>query len=246
MTGWETSTTYMRDVLVNGRWRIVYPDFRAIRYMEGPWERERLASMALNLAPTDLLLDVGAETGDMTALFSTWLRDGGVMMMEPNPLVWTNARAIFAANNRPAPRAWWVGFASDTTCTPPGVAAQFGVDGWPPDTEGMLVAAHGFRHLAEETDTTPQITIDGFCEQAGMWPTAVTMDIEGAELQALRGATRLLAEHRPLVWVSVHPEFLRHHFGQAPRDLYRFMEDHNYRVTHLGDDHESHVFFEPR
>lgn len=239
---------YFTDVRINGLATLQLPDFRAVRYLaagERGWERERVASMHLNLCDSDTLLDVGSETGDMTALFATWVRD--VLMMEPNPLVWANAKAIFEANALAPPLAHWVGFASTETADAPTptVTEPYGT-GWPACAKGPLVAAHGFRHLAEETDVTPQITIDDFTARAPRRPTAVTMDIEGAELQALRGAERLLTYDRPLLWVSVHPRFLGDWFGQRPADVYRFLEEHDYRVTHLADDHETHVMAEPR
>lgn len=237
-------TPYFTDTTINGQWVMQLPDFRAVRYLKGDHERERMTSMHLNLAETDTLLDCGAETGDMSALFAGWV--GSIQLMEPNPVVWPNMKAIFEANGIAPPTAHWVGFASDTCAMAetPSVADPFGL-GWPDCANGELVAAHGFRHLSEETDTTPQITIDRFAHLVSP-PTAITMDVEGAELQALKGATQLLQEARPLLWISVHPAFLRHHFGQRPADVYRFLEELDYRIVHLGDDHEHHIMAEPR
>jgi hypothetical protein len=72
------------------------------------------------------------------------------------------------------------------------------------------------------------------------------MDIEGAELAALSGARRLLTEHRPLLWVSVHPGQLRQHFRETPAAVYELLESYDYRITHLADDHETHILAEPR
>jgi FkbM family methyltransferase len=242
-----TAPTYFTDVEINGRWRMQLPDFRALRYLQaGPlgWERERIASMAVNLNATDVLLDVGAESGDMTALFARWVNN--VRIMEPNPTAWPNIKAIFDANGLHAPAAHWVGFASDSTgsVTHPAATLDGAGTGWPACVDGPVVAAHGFRHLAEHYDITPQLTIDDFTARTGI-PTAVTMDIEGAELLALQGARRLLTEHRPLVWVSVHPSQIRG-FGHRPVDVYQLLESYDYRVTHLADDHETHIFAEPR
>lgn len=232
-------------VNVNGRWPLRLPDFRAVRYLAaGPagWERERLASMWLNLDTSDVLLDVGAESGDMSALFSTWV--DSIVLAEPNPDVWPNTRAIFDANNRPAPASHWVGFASDRTHSPVG-SDPFG-PGWPACVDGPLAVPGTVRHLNEDTSTTPQTTIDDLTLRLPVLPTAVTMDVEGAELAALTGAARFLAEHRPLVWVSVHPAQLRQRFRARPVDVYALLEAHGYRVTHLADDHETHIFAEPR
>jgi FkbM family methyltransferase len=237
------SADYFVDVTVNGRWQLRLPDFRALRYTTaGPdgWERARLASMHVNLDPSDVLLDVGTESGDMTALLARWVRS--VVAVEPNPVAWPNVRAIFDANGLEPPAAHWVGFVSDVTVRGDD---PFGA-GWPDCVDGPLVAATGLRHLADDEATTPQITIDDLVNRLDEIPTAVTIDVEGAELRALHGASRFLAKHRPLLWVSVHPAQLRRHFRQVPADVYAHLEALGYRVTHLGDDHETHIFAEPR
>jgi FkbM family methyltransferase len=241
--------TFYADVHINGRWWMSLPDFRALRYLQaGPlgWERERIASMHVNLGPHDVLLDVGAESGDMTALFARWVHS--VVMVEPNPVAWPNARAIFDRNGLSAPTAHWVGFTSDTTTSPaPPVTEPFG-HGWPACATGDPVAAHGTKHLAVTLDvvTIPRITLDDLVDRLDDPPTAVTMDIEGAELAALSGARRFLTEHRPLLWVSVHPGQLRQHFRETPAAVYELLESYDYRIHHLADDHETHIMAEPR
>lgn len=54
-----------------------------------------------------------------------------------------------------------------------------------------------------EISDTPTVTLDELVA-AHFAPGLVKLDIEGAELSALRGATRLLAEHRPAWIVEVH------------------------------------------
>lgn len=236
---------FMRSTRVNGRWNVVMPSHRTIRYLEEDmWEKERLASMALHIRPDDVVLDVGAEEGDMSALFASWAYEGGIMLMEPNPRVWPNIKAIWDANHLPTPIATYCGFASNVNETIPGQLPPLTVAGWPPSVNGPVIGDHGFRQLAEETDTTPQITVDELA--AVRVPTVITMDVEGAELAVLEGASETLHVHRPKVWISVHPEFLWHHFQHTAGDIYQFMEECGYRHIHLGDDHESHDLFLPR
>ena len=55
------------------------------------------------------------------------------------------------------------------------------------------------------------LTLDGFAyAETGRVPQAIKMDIEGGEVLALRGMTRLLSEARPLLLVELHgPEAAR-------------------------------------
>lgn len=238
---------YVDSTTINGRWTLRLPAYRAIRYLREPsWEIERLASMFLNIAPTDVIVDIGAESGDMSALFATWVPDGGIILVEPNPKAWPGIKLHWEINDLPMPAATYVGFCAARPGT--AVASDVGrpttPGEWPDCAHGDIDPAQGFRHLAQETDTTPSTTIDRLT--AGGRVDVITIDVEGAELEVLKGARGVLEERRPLVWVSVHPQFMRHHFGQRPAELYSLMEDLDYRVTHLGDDHETHVFFEPR
>lgn len=238
---------YTWPTTINGRWTLRLPAYRAIRYLhEGMWERERLASMWLNLANTDRLLDVGAESGDMSALFASWLSDGGVFLVEPNPRAWPGIRTIWEANALPDPLGWYVGFAAaEERSVPADFEASRKVGSWPACACGPIDPACGFAHLAEQADSISATTIDALAARMGK-VDAITMDVEGAEFEALKGARDTLETERPLVWVSVHRAFMRHHFGQTPAQLRAFMRDLDYDADHLGDDHESHWMFSPR
>jgi FkbM family methyltransferase len=48
-------------------------------------------------------------------------------------------------------------------------------------------------------------TIDELCEARGLAPDVVKIDVEGAELQVLRGMARVMSTSRPLVRVGFHP-----------------------------------------
>jgi hypothetical protein len=70
------------------------------------------------------------------------------------------------------------------------------------------------------------------------------LDIEGAELLALRGAANLIARERPAIVCEVDAEFLEG-FGQQPRDVVEFLgqwgyEPHRYdganrRLERVGE-----------
>lgn len=54
----------------------------------------------------------------------------------------------------------------------------------------------------------PQVALDEFCKARGLAPDVIKIDVEGAELMVLRGAKAVLAQHRPLIFLSVHPREL--------------------------------------
>lgn len=262
------------EVTVNGKWHLTLPEHRArLKEWRTGWEVERLDSMHALLKPDDVLFDVGAEEGDLSALFASWIARpiysrnelmpptfgaGGVVLFEPNPHIWPNIRATWEANRLPHPLGYYVGFASDHTNDAPRALdfdPSFVHGNWPVVTLGPTIINHGFRTLAELQETTPQTTLDDWAQRHDVWPTAITIDVEGAELQVLLGARNLLATRRPKVWVSVHPQMMVNDYAEGLHDptpadcrasLVQFMVDQRYEPTYLGTDHEEHFLFLPQ
>lgn len=227
----------MTPTLINGRWTLNLPEHRAARpeWVTG-WEVQRIATMALVIQPTDVVFDIGAEEGDLSALWASWVPEGRVVVVEPNPRVWPNIKAIFEANSLATPSCF-VGFAA-------GTANSCQLDNiWPECAAGPVIGDHGFLNLAE--DDGARTTIDHLAAAAG-WPNVVTIDVEGAELEVLKGAANVLDDARPEVFVSVHPEFMAHHWRQTPAQLFALMDRHAYRHHLLAADHELHFWFTPR
>ena len=241
--------TRMIPTRINERWTLILPEHRHNRPEWPWWEAARLAAMFNFIGDGDVVIDVGAEEGDFPALFCQWGAE--LILIEPNPRVWPNIKAIFEANEMShRVIGSFVGFASDISAEPTGPTGlsieQAFVKRWPDCADGEVIGDHGFRHLAQETDTTPQETIDNIVERFGRVPTHITMDIEGSELTALRGATRTMTEHRPYVWVSVHKDTMMDFYCANPEEVYKLMEEHKYERVFISYDHESHELFVPK
>lgn len=281
-------TVPMVETKINGRWRLLLPEHRAERpeWVTG-WERERLDSMHEHLSrmahqhelwlmerggpdaekytqrTRPVIVDVGVEEGDLTALYSQWGCD--VVMVEPNPRVWPNVRAIWQANGLRPPLASWVGFAGESYTyeieqewlvehvLTAGVPAE--EDYWPACAYGRVIGDHAFLHLAQHAHMVPTITLDRLVDNVrwadgvGRKIDAITMDVEGSELRVLRGAERILREDRPLVWVSVHTDdqWMAENYAQDRRgDIDAFMAELGYVPHLLAVDHEEHVFYQPQ
>jgi FkbM family methyltransferase len=90
------------------------------------------------------------------------------------------------------------------------------------------------------------ISLDEFCESTQLRPNAVKIDIEGAELLALRGSTRLLEQRRTTFLVAVHPCWLPE--GQAATEIFELFKLYGYKVTasnivpHEGIEFGDYVF----
>lgn len=236
----------MKAVAINGRWSLKLPDHRADRHQWPWWEATRLACMHHYLGDGGhVVYDIGSEEGDFPALWSSWGND--VALFEPNDRVWPNLKAIWDANDLSAPALCFSGFAANHT-----IEGQILTNGWPASADGPVIGDHGFCNLSERPDI-PRVRLDDIGRLAAKQPggavpppTAITIDVEGAELEVLLGAHETLMRHRPLVWVSVHPEFMDRMYRRTADDLHRYMEDRGYERTYLATDHEEHWFYWPR
>lgn len=231
----------MRETLINGRWSLKLPEHRAVSRWDW-WEKERLAYAWAIMRHGDVVWDVGAEEGDMSALWASW--GAQVVMLEPSPKAWPFARRTFEANGL-KPAGCFAGFASDVTDLHPDrqdVDAE--LDGvWPRCAFDEGVPEFGFRHLYEARTSTPQIRLD---DLEAPVPDVVTMDVEGGEYTVLLGAARILDEVRPIWLVSVHPEFLRDSYGHTSDDVLAHFGLHGYETQLLAVDHEYHYLAKPR
>lgn len=234
----------MKNTRVNGQWDIILPDHRADRpEWQTGWERERLDALHAEITRQDnpVVYDIGTEEGDMTGLYSMWGAD--VHAFEPNPLVWPNIRAIWEANDLRPLAGLFVGFAAaDTELNPPNIEpiiAEPGRDGWPASAYGELIGNHGFRTIFERSGDTPRIRIDEYAEGRQL-PTIITMDVEGAEFEVLKGAEQTISKCQPTIFISVHPVFMFEGFGYDEAHMHLWLREHDYVGQHLAYDHEHH------
>lgn len=229
----------MAEVTINGRWTLKLPLHRDRGSWWDHWEEERLASMHRHLGEGDVMMYVGAEQGDMPALCASWGCD--VMLVEPVARVWPNMREIFKANGLHEPLASFVGFAGATDRDAP-----TDLWGWPPESIGDVSDVEGFANLWERPDL-PVITLNTLATRHPCVVTAVSIDVEGAELAVLHGAAALvLTELRPKVWLSIHPDFMVESYDSHPDEIHSLMAAHDYVGELLADVHEQHWLFTPK
>lgn len=231
----------MKQRVINERpeWTYWVPDSVADWDAPSHWERERLASMQQHLRPGHVLYDIGTEHGWLSAVYGSFCGHGNMVLVEPSPEFWPNIKGVWQHNGFPGPIACFQAFAGDEVHGDPVN------DVWPACSDGPEVGGMAYRYLNQHTETVPTITIDEIAYRTRP-PDAITIDIEGAELVALRGAYDVLTQDRPLVWCSIHVDLMERDFGHADTELHQHMDSLAYDGEHIHTDHEQHWLFRPR
>lgn len=177
------------------------------------------------IEPGDTIIDVGANVGFFTTLFSRLTGPHGrVVSFEPDPDNLTLLRANVAALGEPsnvmilaAAVGAEPGTASFSLDQATGATGHLGAD----STLGGTLYGDGKPHLL----TIPVETIDGVVERQGVAPALIKLDIEGGEFPALRGASATLPTNKPVVMAELGGE-------EGPRAM-QLLLDHGYRVWNL-------------
>lgn len=184
-------------------------------YLLGSWEREISAALSSCLRPGDVFVDVGANIG-YHALHAARIvgAAGRVLAFEPNPRVRERLAANIALN------------ALDTITVLPlalsdrAGTARFNLDAAGNTGSGSLRRSPGSGAPIEvELDT-----LDAVLARLGIGAVAaVKLDIEGAELHALRGMRQLLERPAAPVVICEISEWSLSQFGHSSAELMQFM-----------------------
>ena len=84
---------------------------------------------------------------------------------------------------------------------------------------------------------TPVVTLDSYCAEHGVDRVDfIRMDIEGAELKALKGALGILDRDKPHVLLEIHPVMLETRFGASGDAVLDIFRDRGYRMFALNGD----------
>ncbi len=204
----ETLRKYVRGLQVHlpglqdGRYAVE----RAIRrILRKPADSDFEAIQKLPQGPGILYLDVGANRGFAIEAMSMLAPETDIVALEPNPVLFRKLASVYG--NRPDVRLLNLGAGSERgqfTLYHPFYRgwsfdglASFDRDeaaGWLPDR----LAWYDERHLVlrEETCTVERI------DDLDLKPALIKIDVQGLELEVLRGAERTLRKCEPILLVE--------------------------------------------
>jgi FkbM family methyltransferase len=166
------------------------------------WNPDEYRAFRDAVRPGMTALDVGANVGAYSLLLGRWVgASGAVFAFEPAPDAYDGLQRHIHLN------------ALDAIVTP--VRAAVGAA---PATAPFVVGATaGESRLATPTDddartvAVPVTTLDEFCAREHLTPDFIKIDVEGAELDVLRGARDTIRRTRGRLslFVEMHPSIWR-------------------------------------
>lgn len=206
--------------------------FRTIYYGD---EETALGAFLFFLLEDDVVWDIGASIG----LFSVYAasRADKVISFEPDPEI--RARLIENIElNKFSEKVSVLGNAIGDKDGDMQLNSD-GVDGMSPSIAELN------RH--KNSITIPIRTMDSLLADNVMMPTVIKIDIEGAELMALRGGKELFsAATKPrLLFIEVHPNFLKD-MGSTDVELINLLKEYGYKIISTSSrDNQYHILAVP-
>jgi FkbM family methyltransferase len=192
-------------------------------------ERYEAALVARLLDPGEVFWDVGANVGYFALLAAAAVGpDGQVVAFEPG----TAALARLTENVSLNPFNH-IKIFNLAVSDAEGQAMLYRADDIADSSASLFAAAAG----AAAGEVCRTVALDDFLKNENLAaPDFIKLDVEGAELAALRGAAGILAGHRPLLLVEMEEKNLRA-AGASKAAIQSFLQDFGYRAAHLRKGH---------
>ncbi|MCC6357026.1 MAG: FkbM family methyltransferase [Verrucomicrobiae bacterium] len=190
---------------------------------DGLYESDNQRLLGSLVRPGSCLFDVGANIGLMAIPVLRWVEDSRVVSFEPSPTVLPCLRRTVAGS----------GFGGRWALVEKAVGARVGSVGFALST-GAESAFEGIRPTGRAKTVgqaeVPLTTLDAEWERLGRPEvSAIKIDIEGADIDAIRGATGLIVAQHPAILVEWYAPNLAA-FGIEPGALFDIAGDLDYRL----------------
>lgn len=200
-------------------------------YLTGYFEPRTVAAYRRLLAPGSVAVDVGANMGAHTLHLSSCVgRDGRVLAFEPTAEAYRRLTRNIAINpelSRRIKAMQTMLVATPDTALEPNVYASWPLRS-PSDAHDLHLG------VALSTEGANISTLDDAVAAAGLDRVdLIKLDVDGHELDVLRGARTTLGRHHPAIVMELSPYTLEER-GQDPSELITLLQDQGYRFQDLA------------
>jgi len=195
------------------------------RYYETEYEPETFTFFRHYLKKGDTVLDIGAHIGLFAVVTARLVGSGGkVYAFEPTPFTRDVLSEVVCLNGL----ADTVEVRSEAVSASSGETVFF-------ETGDVISNANSLVKTDRSRKEIPVklISVDDFIAEKGVKADCLKIDVEGVELDVLRGAKRTFLEHRPVVRLGLHPPFIIQN-GQSLVEIWSILEEYRMRIIFDG------------
>lgn len=204
-------------------WRIYVFVFEKYRlFLEG----KAIKAVCKLIKPDSFIIDVGANFGVYTQAFIDAVgTDGKVVAIEPEPMNLQAFKNRFPLQLKSGQLELFDGIAAST----------------PGDYHLRIHSSNPGGHVVSQSGISVKgITIDQIVQQVDHKPSFIKIDVEGYEESVIRGATKTIRTHHPILYIECHPEYLKR-CGADAALLLQYIANQDYQYFLLG---ENECFYE--
>ena len=189
------------------RWSVV----TGVRFLRGTYHESETATLIGLINPGDVVYDIGAHVGYYTLVAAQAAGDGRVIAFEPLELNRKTLRKHIEVNG-----------IGNITVLPYAVSCTSGIEQFDlAGGTGRGQLSTGGK-LAVEVKTIDELYSSGTIPP----PNLIKMDIEGAEVSALKGAVRVIEACSPRIFLATHGAEIR-------RECEEFLRSHGYDLKNF-------------
>lgn len=193
------------------------------RYFPGDYEADNYSFVEQQVKPGMNIIDIGAHIGLFSVCTGKLTGPAGkVFSFEPTPGTFSILKETLRLNH-----------SANVTAVQAAVGAASGHATFyvSNDVEGCnsnSLVLNKDKSKAEGYDVIIT-TIDEVCNQYNIKPRLIKVDVEGAELDTLRGGVKAMQSARPLFIVGLHPAFIKIK-GDTLKQIWDLIKEHRYKV----------------
>ncbi|MCD6018670.1 MAG: methyltransferase FkbM family [Bacteroidetes bacterium] len=199
---------------------------RFYKYYPKDYEGENIAFFRREVKDGDFVIDIGAQLGLMTKIFSDLVGNNGkVFAFEPTPETFHYFLETIAINGLSKNVIPYQKAVADRN-----TSAFFKVSEHSVDASNSLIPFND--DISNEEVKVDVISIDNFVE-ANNIPRInfAKIDAEGAEYLVLKGLQRTISRDRPKINLALHPGAVEK-FGGSLNEIYDFIVANEYAVIY--------------
>ncbi|NOT51429.1 MAG: FkbM family methyltransferase [Chitinophagaceae bacterium] len=196
---------------------------RWMRYFPGDYEKENYAFLKQYLKPGMDVIDIGAHIGLFSVICSQLTQGKGkIICFEPTPgthkLLLETLKLNHSKNVTPVQAA---------------VSDKVGNATFYISTADEGCNSNSLVKNREEKDLfaydVKLETIDNITAGHSLKPSLIKIDVEGAELDTIKGGVQTFKNHKPVLIIGLHPAFIKQK-GDSLEAIWDLLQDCRYQV----------------